>query len=206
MKYSLKILLIGYVALLLTSCVASKTGTKSLLFDASRDVYTHEQSGFTFPSTIGRFQRNADIKFYNETGNNFSVPYNIAITAEKVVGTIYIYPSLRDYSITPIPKLGQTPEWFINKHYDGAKNSIINMYRARVLSESEYRLSNSLLNPNGRKGIFEWDTVGGETVLSHLYLFAHKGWLVKYRFTYPSKFNAMIEPEIEKFIKSYNWP
>jgi hypothetical protein len=63
-----------------------------------------------------------------------------------------------------------------------------------------------LLNPTGKKGVFEWDTVSGETVLSHLYLFTHKGWLVKYRFTYPSKYNSVIEHEIANFIESYEWP
>jgi len=125
---------------------------------------------------------------------------------EKAVATIYIYPSRRDYSITPIPKLGQTPEWFLKQRYDEAKASIINAYRARVLSESEHRIDRSLLNPTGKKGKFEWDTIGGETVFSSLYLFAHKGWLVKYRFTYPSKYNVVIEPELENFIRAYEWP
>lgn len=199
-------ILLVILMLLLSSCITTKSGTKSLALDATRNTYTHEQSGFSFPPTIGRFQRDNDIKFYDNEGNNFSVPYNLLTVEEKVVGTIYIYPSLRDYSITPIPKLGQTPEWFLKERYDEAKTSIIDMYRARVLSEGEYKLNRSLLNPSGKKGIFEWDTVGGETVLSHLYLFTHKGWLVKYRFTYPSKYNAVIEPEIGKFIESYEWP
>jgi len=194
------------VSLLLLGGCVTKTGTKSFLFDSPRNVYSHEQSGFSFPAVIGRFERDKDIKFYNETGNDFSVPYNLITSEEKAVATIYIYPSLRDYSITPIPKLGQTPDWFLKQRYDEAKTSIINMYRARVLSESEYRINRSLLNPGGNKGKFEWDTIGGKTVFSHLYLFTHRGWLVKYRFTYPSKYNAVIEPEIEKFIATYQWP
>lgn len=192
--------------LLLGGCVTTKHGTKSLVYDTTIDVYTHEQSGFSFPPAIGRFQRGNGIKFYDEVGNNFSVPYNLVTSEEKAVATIYIYPSLRDYSITPIPKLGQTPDWFFKERYDEAKTSIINMYRARVLSDGEYHLNRSWLNPNGKKGVFEWDTIGGETALSHLYLFTHKGWLVKYRLTYPSKYNAVIEPEIEKFINSFQWP
>jgi hypothetical protein len=100
-------------------------------------------------------------------------------------------------------KLGQTPDWFLKQRYDEPKTSIINIYHARVLSASEYRINRSLLNPSGKKAIFEWDTVGGETVFSHLCLLTHKGWLVKYRFTCPSKYNAVIEPAIEKFIAAY---
>ncbi|MBI4689566.1 MAG: hypothetical protein HY754_04795 [Nitrospirae bacterium] len=206
MKNIKKILLVSYCLLLLIGCITPQSRTNSLAFDAEQNVYTHAQSGFSFPLSIGRFQRDNDIKFYDEAGTDFSVPYNFITPDEKVVATIYIYPSLKDYSITPIPKLGQTPEWFLKERYDEAKNSIINMYRARVISESEYRIKRSLLNPNGKIGIFEWDTIGGETVFSHLYLFTHKGWLVKYRFTYPSKFNAVIGPEINRFIESYEWP
>ena len=108
--------------LLLSSCIPSKSGTKSLALDTTRNTYTHEQSGFFFPPTVGRFLRDNDIKFYNDRGNNFSVPYNLVATEEKCVGTIYIYPSLKDYSITPIPKFGQTPAWFLKERYDEAKN------------------------------------------------------------------------------------
>jgi len=183
MKHSVRTATLLVLLPCLVACVPASTGTKSLVLDASRDVLVHEQSGFSFPSSIGRFQRASDTKFYGETGNNFSVPYSLISAEEKVVATIYIYPGLKDYSVTPIPKLGQTPEWFLQKEYDQAKSAIIEAYRARQVSEEPYRISRSLLNPTGKKGVFEWDTVGGETVLSHLYLFAHRGWLVKYRFT-----------------------
>jgi hypothetical protein len=108
--------------------------------------------------------------------------------------------------MTRIPKLGQTPEWFFNREHNGAKTAIIKSYQARFLSESEYRINRSFLNPTGKKGVFEWDTIGGETVFSHLYLFAHGKWLVKYRFTYPSKYHTIIGPEIEKLITTFKWP
>jgi len=179
---------------------------RSLSFNDQTNTYTHEASKFAFPASIGRFQRDNNIRFYDETGNNFSVPYNFVTPEEKVVGTVYIYPSIRDYSITLIPKFGQTPEWFLKKHYDEAKTSIVNAYRARLLSESKYILNRYLFNAKGKKAVFEWDTVGGEMVLSHLYLFAHKGWLIKYRFTYPSKYNDVTKSEIEEFINWFQWP
>jgi hypothetical protein len=195
------------VSFLLAASCLSKIETKSLLFDSSQDVYTHEHSGFSFPPAIGRFERDKDIKFYDETGNNFSVPYNVVTSQEKVVGTVYIYSSLREYSITPVPlKVGQTPDWFLNQQYDGAKKAITESYRARLTSESEYNMNRSLLNAKGKKAIFEYDTVGGETVFSHLYLFAHKGWLVKYRFSYASKCDHVVKPEIERFLDLFKWP
>jgi hypothetical protein len=199
--------LIIITLLLLTGCISTNTtSSKSLILNSAQDVYTHEKSGFSFPATIDRFKRDKDIKFYDEAGNNFSVPYNLDTPNEKVVGTIYVYPSLRDYNVFPIPKFGQTPEWFLNEQYEGSKTSIIERYKARVMSESEIRINRSMLNPSGKKGILEWDAVNGETVLTHLYLFTHKGWLVKYRFTYPGKFNAVVEPQLVKFINSFQWP
>ncbi|MBI5493347.1 MAG: hypothetical protein HY893_10510 [Deltaproteobacteria bacterium] len=201
MKFKISIFIF---LLLLTGCVAAKPGNRYLVYDAKLDNFTHEQSGFSFPSSIGRFKRDSDsVEFYDESGINFSVNYYIA---NEAIATIYIYPSLREYSITPIPKFGQTPDWFLNKHYDEIKTVIINEYRARVLSEGEYKLNRSLLNPNGKRGAFEYDTVSGETVFTHLFLFAYKGWLVKYRFSYPSKYNAVIEPEMENLIHSFQWP
>jgi len=191
----------------LAACVTTQSSPpKSLTFSASTDTFTHEASGFVFPAAIGRFQRDKDIKFYGTTGNDFSVPYNLVTPNEKVVGTVYIYPSLRDYSITPVPQLGRTPDWFLQNHYDEVKAYITARYRARILSESDYSMDRSILNAKGKKAIFEWDTVGGETVQSHLYLFAHKGWLVKYRFTYLSKYEHEVEPEIKRFLNLFQWP
>ena len=188
-------------------CVTTKSSSsRSLSFNDQTNTYSHEASEFAFPASIGRFQRDNHIRFYDDTGNNFSVPYNLVTPNEKVVGTVYIYPSLREYSLTPIPKFGQTPEWFLKEHYNGAKAEIAETYRARLLSENTYSINRSLFNAKGNKAVFEWDTVGGETVLSHLYLFAHKGWLVKYRFTYPSKYDQIIKSEIEQFISLFQWP
>jgi hypothetical protein len=176
------------------------------VFNPALDVYTHQNSGFSFPSNIEQFKRGSDIQFYDEAGNNFSVPYNVDTSNEKVIGTVYVYPGLKDYNVFPIPKLGQTPEYFIKEQYEGAKQSIIERYRARVLSEENVRNKQSLLNPTGKKGTFEYDAVNGETVKSLLYLFAHNGWIVKYRFTYPSKFDAVVTPQLEKFVELFKWP
>ncbi len=192
---------------LLAGCIITKPPGRLLVHDNTQDVYIHKQSGFLFPSAIGSFKRDSNsVIFYDESGNDFSVPYNLVASDGKAAATIYISYSLQDYSIAPIPKFGQTPDWFLKDSYNGAKNSIMKMYNARLLSEGEVPLNRSLLNPNGKRGAFEWDTVSGETVYSHLYLFAHKGWLVKYRFSYPSKYHSQIEPQIESFINSFQWP
>ena len=205
MKYKAATLFV-LAFLLLAGCVTTEPRGMSLTFDAAQNVYTHKQSGFSFPSEIGKFQREEGIVFYDKAGDNFSVSYNLVIAEKKTIGTVYVYPSLEDSSITPNQKSGQTPEWLLNEEYDDAKAAIIDSYGARVLSESEVGMNRSLLNLTGKKGVFEWDKVGGETVFSQLYLFSYKGWLVKYRFTYPSKYNTVIEPEIQRFLEMFRWP
>ena len=197
-----------WVAILLAicGCPTITAGRKSLAFDASHNLYRHEASGFSFPAIVGRFHRHPDISFYDESGNNFSVQYYLLTAEERVVLSVFIYPSLRDYSLFPIPALGQTPEWFLKYHFDGAKDAVIKSYNATLISESEYRIGRSLLNPIGKRAVFEWNTETGETLLSHLYLFTHKGWLVKYRFTFLSKYKLITENEIKNFIDLYEWP
>jgi hypothetical protein len=58
----------------------------------------------------------------------------------------------------------------------------------------------------GRKAVFQYDAVNGETVTTLLYLFAHKGWLIKYRITYPSVQAVLIVPDVEKFVNVIVWP
>ena len=206
MNFKMKLFMVLSL-LLLSGCITTRSiSSKSLVFNSAQDIYLHENSGFSFPAKIENFRRDKDIKFFDEAGNNFSVPYNLDTQNEKAIGTIYVYPSLKDYNVFPIPKLGQTPEYFLKEQYEGAKKSIIERYQARVISENEVRINRSMLNPSGRKGIFEYDAVNGETVTSQLYLFAHKGWLVKYRFTYPSKFEAVVAPQLERFVDSFHWP
>lgn len=205
MNFKMKLLIV-LPLLLLTGCITPRSSSKSLIFNSAQDVYIHQNTRFSFPGKIGKFKRDNDIRFYDEAGNNFSVPYNLDTPDEKAIGTIYIYPGLKDYNVFPIPKLGQTPEYFIKEQYEGAKESIIERYRARVISEEDIRINRSMLNPSGKRGIFEYDAVNGETVKSLLYLFAHNGWIVKYRFTYPSKFDAAVAPQLEKFVESFQWP
>ncbi len=195
------------LAILMAGCVT--TNPKSinpLVFNAQDNSYTHDKSDFLFPPSIGNFKRGNDIQQHDTAGNNISVPYNLITNNQKIVGTVFVYPGMKEYAITPIPKFGQTPDWFFNKHYDEVKSSIFDYYRARLISEADFKLTRSIIENKGKKAIFEWDVVNGETVYSHLYLFAHKGWLIKYRFTYPSKFDDLVISDIEAFIKLLNWP
>ena len=169
----------------------NQKAVNSFKYDSQNNTYEHENSGFLFPPSIGEFERGNNIKNYDSAGNNISVPYNFITKKQKIAGTVFVYPGMKEYAITPVPKFGETPNWFFEKHYIEVKDAIVEAYRARLLSEQDFNLNRSLIDNQGKKAVFEYDAINGETVHSHLYLFPYKGWLVKYRFTYPSKYDDM---------------
>jgi hypothetical protein len=194
-------------AFLLSGCLTTpETRTNGLRFDVESGAYVHESSGFHFPQSVGSFERTSDINQYDEAGRDVSVGYGIREAARQAAVTVYVYPALRDYSLTPIPKFGSTPEWFMTKRYEEAKRAIIETYRARLLTESDIRPPQAGFRDMGRKAVFQYDAVNGETVTTLLYLFAHKGWLIKYRITYPSVQAVLIVPDVEKFVNVIVWP
>jgi hypothetical protein len=97
-------------------------------------------------------------------------------------------------------------EWASDSQYEQSKRAIIESYGARVIFEGQPTTHRSLLGPNGRMGVFEWDAQNGENVVSHLYVFTHRGWFVKYRFTYPGKFRPVVEPQVDTFMRTFRWP
>ncbi len=195
------------LVLILTGCKTTQSNLdQPFIFNSQEDTYTHNNSDFVFPSKVGEFKRKNDFKQYDSSGHNIAVSYNLITNEQKAAGTVYVYPGMREYAITPIPKFGQTPNWFFEKHYDEVKTAIIDDKEARLLSENNFYLNRSLMENKGKKAVFEYDAENGETVLSQLYLFAHKGWLIKYRFSYYSKFADPIEPEIDRFLHLLTWP
>ena len=200
-----KFIALTMASLMLIAGCASNNATRPPLADSQQGVFIHEPSHFSFPAVIGRFERDAGIQFYDKTGRDVSVPYLLRLQGAEVDATVYIYPALQADSITPPSGFGQTPEACFTQQYDEVKTVIVTLNRARLLSESDFGINRSGMGPAGRKAIFEWNG-DGETTLSHLYLFAHRGWFVKYRFTYPGRYSARIEPEIDRFVSAFEWP
>jgi hypothetical protein len=143
---------------------------------------------------------------FDDDGRNVAVWYGIREAARQAVATVYVYPALREYSLTPIPKLGSTPEWFMTKEYEGVKGTIIEVKRARFITEGDIRPPQTSFRDMAKRAVFEYDTVNGETFTSLLYLFTHKGWFIKYRITYLSMQAVLVEPDVEKFVNVIVWP
>jgi len=164
------------------------------------ETIVHKGSKFVFPVSIGAFQRSGDLHLYDDTGDNFSASYNIDAPDFRAACTVYVYPAPSKDS----PE--KTDESLLKDHYGEVKAAIISIYKARLFWDATYELPRRSATAKGKKAIFEMETPEGDTTLSHLYIFVHKGRFVKYRFTYPSEANDIVRPEVEKFLELFQWP
>jgi hypothetical protein len=199
MRYD-KLISTALLLALLWGCPTTQSKTPSLVIDSSKNVYTNTQSGFSFPPSLGLFQRGIDIKTYTQDGAGISVPYTLKMPQEFVMATIYVYPARQDSAP------GQPSAGLVNDEYEKAKKSVFEQYTAKVKSERDYTLNRSVPSPNGKKCVFEGGLIGGGTAFTDLYLFTHKGWIVQYRFTYSSRNWGEADTQIKKFIDSFEWP
>lgn len=201
------------ITLVLGCRTTAPTPPKGLSFDPSTNVHVHEASGFSFPPRLARFEKVNGSRAYDDAGRDVSVPYSLrrrisdVIVSTDAVATIYVYPAPRDGSI-PLNAgegPGRTPTSVIDEQYNEVKQAIIAQWGARVVLEGEVPGGQSALDRSGKRGVFEY-SVKGDPVLGSVYVFAHHGWFVKYRFTYPSKFREGVEPELDAFMREFRWP
>jgi len=155
---------------------------------------------------VGEFKRVEDLHFYDDTGNNFSASYNFSTPEFFAACTVYVYPLITDDSSNRPSGAKEDEELILRNHYNELKSGLVSMYRARLFWDASYELPRHSFTAKGKKAIFEFEGQDGQVALSHLYLFIYKDRFVKYRFTYPSEYNDIARPEIEKFLMLFQWP
>jgi hypothetical protein len=202
---TMKIVTIVLLAAFLFGCPGKNPTPESFIFNPTTGEYTHGKSGFVFPSNVGNFKIN-ETKQYDPSGLDVSAGYSMNEPQRQGLLTVYVYPAIKDYSIFPVPQLGKTPEKFIVQHYEGVKDEIINYYRAELVSEEEANFDIGGGNRPGRKATFRWSAADGQKVLSHLYLFVHEGWFIKYRITHHEKQESLVNQEVAQFMSKLAWP
>ena len=199
MKTTIRCLIVA--CCLFAGCAtAPATSPKFSSVNRKSETIVHKGSKFVFPAAVGAFQRNGDLHFFDDTGENFSASYNIDAPDFRAACTVYVYPATAKDS----PE--KTDESILKGHYSEVKAAIMSMYRARLFWDATYELPRRSQVAKGKKAIFELETPEGEIALSHLYIFVYKGRFVKYRFTYPSEANEAVRPELEKFLELFQWP
>jgi len=157
----------------------------------------------SLPLVVVPTWKSNNTKQYDEDGNDVSVGYYLdgEEKYKKAVATVYVYPALREYAITPIPKFGSTPEKFINDHFEEIKGSIIERNHSVLINEEVIYVGGPLEKLKGRKATLKYKALNGENVIDYAYLFVKNGWFVSFRFTSPEKYSNEVEPKILQLIQ-----
>jgi hypothetical protein len=162
------------------------------VFDKNTNTLKHVNSGFVFPYTVGGFAGGDDIRQYDTSGNDVSVPYNLVRGDDFIAVTVYVYSA-------PAPGPDRNASDILNEHFEGLKMEILTTYKGSLSSEDKLNLKGMA----GRKAAFKIELMGDTE--SELYLFIYKGWFIKYRISYPGKSAAFARPEISKFMNSLDF-
>jgi|GEM_PF-4522567 len=159
--------------------------------DSQGNTLKHVNSGLVFPYTAGGFTAGNDVRAYDLSGNDVSVPYNLIRGNDYVAATVYVY------AMPAAP--GRNGGEILNEHFEGLKAEILNAYKGALVSEDK----TSLKGMTGRMAVFKVELMG-EISESELYLSSHKGWFIKYRISYPARSASFARPEVSKFVNSLN--
>lgn len=157
-------------------------------YNAQNVSLTHVNSGLVFPFRAGGFEAGEGIRQYDSSGNDVSVPYNLTSGSHFIAVTVYVY------AISPSPGQASIDET-VKQHFESIKAEILETYRAALKSEGDFTLKGA----KGWKAVFEYDLMGATG--SELYLFARKGWFVKFRISYPAGSAEFARPRIAEFLK-----
>jgi hypothetical protein len=159
------------------------------------EVIVHRHSGFRFPQAAGDYVGVSPTQ-YDDKGLDVSVGYNNT----KLLGlavTVYVYPC-------PGGDAGFAGQ------YDQCKAEVRAAHqKVQVLSDEALESAPNGVRSRGGKAVFSFeDDLGGVRLssVSELWLFSRKGFLIKFRATYPDAMKAQAESSVVGLIKSLPWP
>ena len=149
----------------------------------SGEIFTHEQSGLCFPSTVVAFERNS-IHRYDEYGLNISVGYHIlrgGPRMQELQATAYVYPR-------PHPQADPLKD--LDAHWPELLANVSKIHPdPQPIRGAQFPVAGWLAQHQGRGMVLGyqdvWSPRGPLATLSHLYLFARDRWYLKYRVSYP---------------------
>ena len=157
-------------------------------------TYINQSSGVQFPKRVGEFGRTS-VELYDEEGRNVGGAYQKKIGGSIVnVMSVFSYPVAGRLAGSGTAAIFEAEKAAITSHQPNA----------RLIREEPYRAA------NGVPGDFaEYEiniSVGkGKTVpvRSRIYLFADRGWLLKFRTTYPVARAREGAAETEAFLRGF---
>ncbi len=163
----------------------------AFVYDEKANTLTHVNSGFVFPYRIGEFEGGAEVKQYDPSGKDVSVPYNLVKDEYVIAITVYVYA-------IPAPKPGQSNAAILQDHFEALKAEILGTYKEASLSaEGDF----SVQEKKGRRASFQlMFPKHTERLNSELYLLIHKNWFVKYRVSYATSAAGSASQQVARFL------
>lgn len=155
----------------------------------------HPASGMRFPVEVEGFQRDG-MSRYDKRGEDVSVGYHRLDAQMALTATVYIYPSER---------YGGD----LDRQFDEARDAVLrNRKGAELIGQGEMRLFQRGTYHNGRRAHFLVKDPTGERplVVSHLFLFMHGPWFIKYRATFPADQHEACDDALLRFMAALPWP
>jgi hypothetical protein len=151
------------------------------------DALYHRKSGFRFPAQVGGFGM-CNPWQYDAHGHDVSHGYQHTIMNELAV-TAYVYPNSASADATALAA-----------HFAHCRKDLENAHSGvKPLFEDEVRLAIGAAQRTGRQGVFRLKTEAQGSAmdsLSEVWLFAHEGFYIKYRASYPPELKARAPEEI----------
>ncbi|HRE92277.1 MAG TPA: hypothetical protein PK095_24390, partial [Myxococcota bacterium] len=113
-----------------------------------------------------------------------------------LTATVYIYPTVR---------YGGD----LDRQFGEARDAVLrNRKGAELIGQGEMRLFQRGAYHNGRRAHFLVKDPTGERplVVSHLFLFMHGPWFIKYRATFPADQHEACDDALLRFMAALPWP
>jgi len=179
-------------------CGCGTTNTNNVQPEAaspkSSSTFVHSSTKFSFPKSVGIFQR-VNIQKYDREEKDVGVGYNSSI---PIAATVIVYPGAKDFAVLPSPKLENVSESLLAHHFETCKQDVFRAHAdAKLIGESPYTLIQGNHRFEGKKAVFSMGYNFGfanQESVSELYVFLIEPGVkflltersfVTYRVTYP---------------------
>lgn len=153
-------------------------------------VYRHPASGMEFPSELETLVRD-NVRTYDDSGADVSVSYRRGDADVALAVTVYIYPRREPLAV----------------EFELAKAAIARMSPgSELITEGGMGLEKRGSVHQGHRAHFIIREGDVPTRISHLFIFDHGPWRVKYRAGFLAHQHELADAIVVRFIRALPWP
>lgn len=156
---------------------------------------SHMASGMRFPIEVAGLLR-VGMSRYDKRGDDVSVGYHHLDNTMALTATVYIFPADR---------YGGD----IDVQFSEARDAVLrNRQGAELLAQGDMQLFQRGEYKTGRRAHFSVKDPSGQRpmMVSHLFLFRHGPWFIKYRATFPAEQHDVCDDALLRFMAALPWP